>query len=94
MRPMFFDHPGEPAAWAYPQQWMLGADLLVSPVMSSGVSTWPVWLPDGEWVDVWIGEPVRGGRVLERDVPIDVVPVWCRANAWSSLAPVFDRVKA
>jgi 1,3-alpha-isomaltosidase len=37
---------------------------------------------------------VSGGRVVERDVPIDVVPVWCRADAWSSLAPVFDRVDA
>ena len=94
MRPMFFDHPGSAEAWEHQQQWMLGADLLVSPVTSPGVSTWPVWLPDGEWVDVWTGEPVSGGRVVKRDVPIDVVPVWCRADAWSSLAPVFDRVNA
>jgi alpha-glucosidase (family GH31 glycosyl hydrolase) len=93
MRPLFFDHPGAAEAWEQ-QQWMLGADLLVSPVTSPGASTWPVWLPEGEWVDVWTGEPVRGGRVVKRDVPIDVVPVWCRADAWSSLAPVFDRVDA
>ncbi|MFC7595941.1 TIM-barrel domain-containing protein [Terrabacter sp. GCM10028922] len=94
MRPMFFDHPGSAEAWVHQQQWMLGADLLVSPVTSPGVSTWPVWLPEGQWVDVWTGEPVSGGRVVARDVPIDVVPVWCRADAWSSLAPVFDRVDA
>ena len=94
MRPLFFDHPGAAEAWEHPQQWMLGADLLVSPVTAPGVEVWPVWLPDGEWVDVWTGAPTSGGRVVERDVPIDVVPVWCRADAWSSLAPVFDRVDA
>ena len=94
MRPLFFDHPGSAEAWERPQQWMLGADLLVSPVTEAGVATWPTWLPEGEWVDVWTGEPVSGGRVVARDVPIDVVPVWCRAAAWTSLAPIFDRVDA
>jgi alpha-glucosidase (family GH31 glycosyl hydrolase) len=59
-------------------------------VTSPGATTWPVWLPEGEWVDVWTGEPVAGGNVVERDVPIDVVPVWCRAEAWPSLAAVFQ----
>jgi alpha-glucosidase (family GH31 glycosyl hydrolase) len=90
MRALFFDHPAEPAAWEHPQQWMLGNDLLVSPVTSPGVSTWPVWLPPGDWVDVWTGEVQAGGRVVQRGVPIEVVPVWCRAESWPSLAPVFE----
>ena len=99
MRPLFFDHPASAEVWEHPQQWMLGADLLVSPVTAPGATTWPVWLPEGEWVDVWTGAPVRGGQVVDRDVPIDVVPVWCRADAWPSLAGVFqneifDRVDA
>ena len=99
MRPLFFDHPSSAEVWEHPQQWMLGPDLLVSPVTSPGATTWPVWLPEGEWVDVWTGESVAGGHVVERDVPIDVVPVWCRAEAWPPLAAVFqttlnDRVDA
>ncbi|MGW5240636.1 glycoside hydrolase family 31 protein [Monashia sp. NPDC004114] len=90
MRALYFDHPGEPAVWDYPHQWMLGDDLLVSPVTNPGVTTWPVWLPPGDWVDVWTGEVQAGGRVVQRDVPIDVVPVWCRAESWTSLAPVFE----
>ena len=90
MRPLFFDHPGEAGAWEHTQQWMLGADLLVSPVTAPGATTWTVWLPPGEWVDVWTGTVSTGGQVVEREVPIDVVPVWCRAEAWPSLAPVFE----
>jgi len=91
MRPLFFDQPSDPATWEHPQQWMLGPDLLVSPVTAPGAETWSAWLPEGTWVDVWTGEPVIGGQVVERRVPIDVVPVWCRADAWPSLATVFDR---
>ena len=90
MRPLFFDHPADSGAWEHPQQWLLGDDLLVSPVTSPGARTWRAWLPEGEWVDAWTGERIEGDRVVERPVPIDVVPVWCRANAWPALASVFD----
>ncbi len=89
MRPLFFDHPDAAGSWDHPHQWLLGPDLLVSPVLEPGARTWPVWLPPGEWVDVWTGDPVAGDQVVERDVPIDVVPVYCRSTAWSALSDVF-----
>jgi alpha-glucosidase (family GH31 glycosyl hydrolase) len=89
MRPLFFDHPADPAVWSLPQQWMLGDDLLVSPVTSPGATSWPVYLPAGDWVDVWTGEPRAGGVTLERDTPIDLIPVYCRASAWPDLADTF-----
>ena len=94
MRALFFDHPGDAAVWEHPQQWMLGDDLLVSPVTEAGAQEWPTWLPPGEWVDVWTGEGRTvgaGGEVVTRAVPLDEVPVWCRASAWPRLAPVFAR---
>jgi alpha-glucosidase (family GH31 glycosyl hydrolase) len=81
MRPLFFELSDDPAVWDYPLQYQLGDDLLVNPVTSPGASTWTTYLPDGEWVDLWTGEPVAPGLVT-REVPIDVVPVYCRASAW------------
>ncbi len=95
MRALFFDHPGEAAVWEHPQQWMLGDDLLVSPVTEAGAQEWPTWLPPGEWVDVWTGEGRTvgaGGEVVTRAVPLDEVPVWCRATAWHRLGLVFASV--
>jgi alpha-glucosidase (family GH31 glycosyl hydrolase) len=90
MRPLFFDHPGDTEIWVHPRQWMLGADLLVNPVTDEATQAWSTYLPAGEWVDVWTGEAVSGGRVVKRPVPIDEIPVYCRAQAWSRLAPVFE----
>jgi alpha-glucosidase (family GH31 glycosyl hydrolase) len=89
LRPLYFDHPRDERVWERPLQWMLGDDLLVAPVTEAGVSEWELYLPEGEWVDAWTGEPVAGSAVVRRAVPIDEIPVYVRASAWERLREVF-----
>ncbi len=89
MRPLFFDHPGDPQVWEHPGQWQLGDDLLVSPVTEPGAETWSTYLPAGSWIDAWTGTAYDGETTVTTDVPIDVVPVFVRAAAWPRLEPVF-----
>jgi hypothetical protein len=39
---------------------------------------------------VWTGTSVPAGLVT-REVPLDVVPVYCRSEAWPTLADIFSR---
>jgi alpha-glucosidase (family GH31 glycosyl hydrolase) len=87
MRPLFFDF-ADPSVWDFPHQYLLGNDLLVSPVLEPAATTWTTYLPAGDWVDVWTGERVDGGLVT-REVPLDVIPVYCRASRWSELSLLF-----
>ena len=89
MRPLFFDHPADENVWRHPLQWTLGDDILVSPVTEPGATEWSTYLPEGEWVDAWTGEAFDGGWVVERPVPIDVIPVYVRAASWERLRSVF-----
>ena len=89
MRPLYFDFPADPLVWDHPLQWMLGDDLLVAPVLEPGVASWSVYLPAGDWVDAFTGLAVDGGQVVSRAVPIDELPVYVRASAWTELARVF-----
>src|SRR5690606_8417729 len=89
MRPLFFDHPADPAVWSHPLQWMLGDAILVAPIVEEGATARTAWLPPGEWVDAFTGARATGGRVVERATPIDELPVWVRADRWSSLERVF-----
>ncbi len=89
MRPLFFDHRAHPEAWDRPLQWSLGDDLVVNPVTDPGATRWETWLPPGEWVDVWTGDPVVGGVVVDREVPLTQVPAYARAAAWPGLHHVF-----
>ena len=88
MRGLFFDWPDDAAAWQWPGEFLLGDDLLVHPVTEPGATTWATYLPAGSWVDVWTGAVLDGGTSVERDVPRDVVPVYCRAGAWQGLRDV------
>jgi alpha-glucosidase (family GH31 glycosyl hydrolase) len=89
MRPLYFEHPHDPAVWQSSPQWMLGDDLLVAPVLEPGVTSWPVYLPAGRWVNVWTGEAVEGGSTIEVDAPLDSIPVFARAGAAERLRPLF-----
>ncbi len=89
LRPLFFDHPADENVWRHPLQWMLGDDILVSPVTARGATEWSTYLPQGEWVDAWTGESHDGGQIVERPVPIDVIPVYVRAGSWERLGAVF-----
>jgi alpha-glucosidase (family GH31 glycosyl hydrolase) len=92
LRGLFFDWPDDERAWGFPHQFLCGNDLLVHPVTQPGASEWATWLPTGEWVDVWTGEELSGDAVHTRAVPLDIVPVYCRASAWPELGDLFNHV--
>jgi alpha-glucosidase (family GH31 glycosyl hydrolase) len=79
MRSLFFDWPNDPAVWRYPYQYLLGEELLVAPVVEPQLKASEIYLPHGEWRDVWTGKQLSGARVIRRQVPIDVIPVFARA---------------
>lgn len=89
MRALFFDWPDDPTVWQWPGEFLLGDDLLVHPVTEPGKSTWSTYLPQGRWVDVWTGTEHSGAAVVSRAAPRDLVPVYCRAERWAELAPLF-----
>ncbi len=88
MRPLFFDHPDDPAVWSAPPEWTLGDDVLVAPVLASG-DDWDVYVPHGDWRDAWTGERVEGGRTIATRTPRHRVPVYVRESAWGRLGPLF-----
>ena len=89
MRPLFLDHPDDPAVWDHPLQWMLGDAVLVAPVTEEGATTATAYLPPGTWIDAFRGERVEGGRTVERVTPWEELPVWVREQDWARLRPVF-----
>lgn len=80
---------GSPQAWEQPDVFLLGDDLLVAPVTEPAAASRSAYLPAGEWVDVWTGERVTGGRAVVRPTPLEEIPVWCRVEAWPAMAEVF-----
>jgi alpha-D-xyloside xylohydrolase len=81
VRPLWFDHGADPLAVSITDQFLLGDDLMVAPVLHHGARSRSVYLPDGhEWRDVWSGEVHAGGTWLEAAAPLEVVPAYVRVG--------------
>jgi alpha-glucosidase len=59
-RPLFLSYPDDPVALGFSyQEFLVGPDILVAPVLDSGKDSLRVYLPAGSWVHVWTGKPYR-----------------------------------
>ncbi len=89
LRPLFYDFPGAPEAYAEEDSFMLGPDLLVAPVLDPGAAQRRVWLPDspGGWFDIRSGARHEGGRHFDAEAPLGAAPAFMRAGAILPLGP-------
>ena len=89
LRALVFHHQDDPLCWAIDDQFYCGDHLLIAPVMNaSGVRD--VYLPAGEWVDVWTGDVLRGSQWLHNvHSSLEHMPIYARYGA---TIPVYPEV--
>lgn len=90
VRPLVLDDPS-PAARSVDDQWLLGRDILVAPVLAAGATTRTVYLPAGaRWRRVVVemdgrlvpaDDPADGGRTVTAPAPITDIPVFLRVTS-------------
>lgn len=73
-RPLWLQFPGDPRAAAQTQEWMLGPDLLVAPVVVAGARSRVIYFPRGCWSDPQTGLTVRGPRSARVPAPLTRLP--------------------
>jgi alpha-glucosidase len=81
MRPMLWHYQSDPPAAACSDQFMLGRNLLIAPVLRQGSAARSVYLPNDVWFDFWTGEKITGGGYIIADAPSDTIPIFVRAGA-------------
>ena len=90
MRPLFLHYQEEQFA-DLKDEYLLGRDLLVAPVLVPGAVERVVTLPQDNWVLLWTGEPYRGGTYTVA-APLGHIPLFYRAD--SSFRAVFEQIRA
>ncbi|MDU2733135.1 MAG: glycoside hydrolase family 31 protein [Mixta calida] len=91
MRPLFYHYPQQAESWQVEDQYLLGRDLLVAPVLHAGERTRRVWLPAEE---SWIardGERYHGGQWLQMEAPLSEIPALVRVGADESLLAALQK---
>ncbi|HZY67831.1 MAG TPA: TIM-barrel domain-containing protein, partial [Devosia sp.] len=80
MRAMLLDHQDDPVATALWDQYMLGRDLLVAPVIEEGATQREVYLPRGRWWHLFEQRWYEAGwHTVE--APLESIPVFVRDGA-------------
>ena len=81
MRALLLDYPDDAKAVATQDEFLLGDDLLVAPVLKDGEVSRSVYLPKGEWYDFWSRRRYAGPVEIRADAPLDRIPVFARGGA-------------
>lgn len=81
MRAMFLDFPEDARAYEQDEQYMFGRNLLVAPVVHEGQTVKEVYLPDGEWIDLYHNALTPGGETKSYYCPVDSIAVYVRNGA-------------
>ena len=71
MAHLCLDFPEDENACACADQYMLGRDLLVCPIVEEGAHVRRVWLPPGKWQHYFTDETYTGGCYSEFACPLD-----------------------
>lgn len=94
LRPLFLEYPEDRTSWLVEDQYLLGTDLLVAPLMEEGRDR-DVYLPPGTWLDYQTGsshEGARWHRLAAEEVPVVVLARSGAAIPHAKPAPCTDRI--
>ena len=79
MRALSFEFPLDAETDGVDDQFLLGPNFLVAPVVEEGATSRRLYLPRGAaWRDHWSGALSSGGQWLQVSAPIDVLPLFVR----------------
>ncbi len=82
IRPLPLAYPDDVAARAHADdEYLLGPDLLVAPVVTAGVTSRAVHLPPGRWISWWDGTVTDGPADITAPAPLGEPPLFARAGA-------------
>jgi alpha-glucosidase len=90
MRPLVWHYSKDPATFNLNDQFMLGPDLLIAPILAPGLMARSVYLPKGRWYRWRVGQASSLAEAIGRagspshivaDAPLDELPIFVRGGA-------------
>jgi alpha-glucosidase len=91
-RPLLLNYQDDESTYNLDDQFMIGNDLLVAPILKPDVSRRRVYLPRGIWYDYWTNKKFSGETTITVDAPLDTAPLFIRGGAIIPLGPEMSYV--
>ncbi len=91
-RPLYLEYPDDPQAAVQTQEWMLGPDVLVAPVVEQGAKSRTAYIPEGCWHDPANGQTAVGPVSLQVKASVKQLPFFFRCTTTPFTPPrAYDR---
>lgn len=88
MRGLIMDFKNDAKVLDIQDQYLFGKSILVAPVTDSLIQSKKVYLPKGSvWFDFWTGEEHNGGQTIQKDVSLDIIPLYVKGGAIIPMGP-------
>jgi alpha-glucosidase len=91
-RPLVLNYQDDSNTYNLDDQFMIGDDLLVAPILKPDVTRRLVYLPKGTWYDYWTNKVYSGGTMISMEAPLDMVPMFVRGGAIIPMGPSLNYV--
>jgi len=80
IRPLFLEFPEDKICWKIDDQYLLGEEILVAPVLKHTTRR-RLYLPEGKWMDFWDGKIFKGRCWIDYPTPLEVIPVFVKKGS-------------
>ncbi|CAM4303343.1 hypothetical protein [Listeria ivanovii] len=88
MRHLALEFQNDAFVHAIDDEFLLGEDILVAPILEAGATKRDIYLPAGAWYDRKTGEGYPGRSTITVDVTLEDMPIFIREGA---VIPQFKR---
>jgi alpha-glucosidase len=76
IRPIWWAEPENRQTFNISDQFMVGDDIVVAPILDPGLTSRVVYLPPGEWYNPEDGSTTMGGGFLVQKVTLETIPYY------------------
>ncbi|MCM1087020.1 MAG: glycoside hydrolase family 31 protein [Muribaculaceae bacterium] len=88
LRPLVLHYENDINVRNLNDEFLVGRQLLVAPVVEQGARKRMVYLPEGVWYDYWTHEQYSGSQYYLVDAPLDICPIFVKAGSILPKAPL------
>lgn len=88
MRPLVLEYPDDENTFNLSDQFMIGENVVVAPILKPTDEYRVVYLPEGNWYDYWTGKTLKGGQRHLIQAPLDTLPIYVKAGTALAHGPI------
>jgi len=90
MRPLVLEYANDSRTYDLNDEYLIGENLLVAPIVSRSVRSRSVYLPEGNWINYWTNKLFEGGKDILVEAPLHQIPLFIREG---SIIPLTNKKK-